>query len=67
MLFLTAAFEIEVLEICPMKDNGTQKSPMRKERLKFTVASAERKRPRRRRVKDLIRVRDCVGGVVLAV
>jgi hypothetical protein len=38
----------------PVKLSGAQTSPIRKEREKLRVARALRKRPRRRREKDLM-------------
>lgn len=43
-----------------MNVRGAQRRPIMKEREKFRVARVERKRPRRRREKDLIR-RYCWG------
>ena len=39
-----------------MKLSGAQRRPMEKDREKLRVARVERKRPRRRREKDLIRM-----------
>ena len=44
----------------PVKDSGAQSTPRSKEREKFRVARAERKRPSRRREEDLTR-KNCCG------
>lgn len=49
-----------------MKEYGAAKRPIRREREKFKVARAERKRPRRRRQKHCKSINSCFVGLWLA-